>query len=271
VLQLDFRLRLSTLSRTQELVAAVTGAALLVPATIAIWYVTLIANLAVSPSIPWFVVLDLLGLFGLFRYLKSQDLLSSSFALQPASKRALVFGVTGMVACYCLAVIEGAFGGMRLGPLIEVASGANNTSVTAVLVLPVYAGISEEMIFRGALQTRLARTFGPVVAIALTTILFLGVHLQRSDFVTQWMFFAMLSIVLGTIASRLGSVPLCIVLHAGTNFVSVAVTWWFGPFLLANLRGWVLVPIACLGIACALLALASLRVTRPAALRAPAR
>lgn len=247
------------MSRAHQLLVAIVGATLLFLAAIATWYLTLIANVAVSPSIPWFVAADLLALYACLRYLRSQAVLARPFALRPVSKQALLFGVSGTVACYCLAVVEGAFGAMRLGPFEGVPRASNATSVTAVLFLPIYVGICEEMIFRGALQTRLERAIGPPAAIALTTVLFLAVHLQRPDFATQWMFLATLSIVLGVVVSKFDSLPLCVLLHASTNFVSVGLTWAFGPFSLSDLSSAALLVVACFGTACGVLALLSLR------------
>lgn len=226
---------------------------------IVIWYVTLIANARLSPSIPWFVAADLLALYAGYRYLLSQNVLVRALSLKPVGKQAWLFGVGGMLACSCLAVLQGTFWGMRLGLVGRVPGASDITSATALLFLPIYTGICEELVFRGALQTRLSRTLDPPAAIIFTTVLFLAVHYQRSDFAMQWMFLAALSIVLGIVASKFDSVPLCVLLHGSVNFVSAGVTLAFGPFSLTELSCGARLAVACLGAACAAVAILSMR------------
>jgi membrane protease YdiL (CAAX protease family) len=83
-------------------------------------------------------------------------------------------------------------------------------TVGGAIALGLSAGISEELLFRGAIQPRLG--------LILTTLLFALGHLQYGLTLATLQVF-IIGLVLGLMRKRTGSVVLCIVTHAAYNMV----------------------------------------------------
>jgi len=83
-------------------------------------------------------------------------------------------------------------------------------TVGGAIALGLSAGISEELLFRGAIQPRLG--------VLLTTLLFALGHLQYGLTLATLQVF-IIGLVLGLMRKRTGSVVLCIVTHAAYNMV----------------------------------------------------
>ena len=83
-------------------------------------------------------------------------------------------------------------------------------TVGGAIALGLSAGISEELLFRGALQPRLG--------VLLTTLLFALGHLQYGLTLATLQVF-IIGLVLGLMRKRTGGVVLCIVTHAAYNMV----------------------------------------------------
>jgi len=83
-------------------------------------------------------------------------------------------------------------------------------TVGGAIALGLSAGISEELLFRGAIQPRLG--------LLLTTLLFALGHLQYGLTLATLQVF-IIGLVLGLMRKRTGSVVLCIVTHAAYNMV----------------------------------------------------
>lgn len=244
---------------------AIGHGALLLFGGILLWHLALLANAVLSPEIPWFVVAAVGAAYFATRYVSRQEAIKSRLALGSMTGWALVFGVSGSIACLSIAIVEGSLAGLPLGPLMATIEAPPLFSNLAILLVPVYAAVIEELAFRGVIQIRLEGLLGTKAAIAIATLLFLGVHLQKADFAAQWFFYLTFSLTLGIVAARFRSLALCVVLHLALNFVSVAVTWAFGPFRLGELHLGARVAVAVLGISAAGLAILALRNARTSA------
>jgi membrane protease YdiL (CAAX protease family) len=88
---------------------------------------------------------------------------------------------------------------------------SNLTTVVGALVLGLSAGISEELLFRGAVQPRLG--------LLLTTVLFTCGHLQYGLSVAMLQIFV-IGLVLGLVRN-MANTTLCIIIHASYNMVLV--------------------------------------------------
>lgn len=219
----------------RPIVIGLGGGLLLLAGTTILWSFVLALNIRTFPSVPWFVVIDIGALYLAARYLKRRDASSDRLDFDSLTTQSLAFGVGGVAACYCLGVVEGAIAGIQIGPMVSVPGLSAFGSNVAVLFLPVYAAVSEELTFRGLVQCNLERIFKPHWAILVTSALFLAVHVQRPDFAAQWVFLVSLSIVLGIVAAKFRSLILCIILHAAANFIVVVLAWALGPFRLHEL------------------------------------
>jgi membrane protease YdiL (CAAX protease family) len=87
------------------------------------------------------------------------------------------------------------------------------------IVLVVAAPLSEEIFFRGFLFAGIANSrLGPYGAIAITSLLFMAIHLQYDLQGLIFVFF--LGLILATARWKTGSLPLCMMLHAMMNFIA---------------------------------------------------
>jgi uncharacterized protein len=88
----------------------------------------------------------------------------------------------------------------------------------AVLIAPLF----EEMFFRGFLQPLLSRTLGVSAGIALTALLFGGLHAFQYSFVWQYVFaVSLVGVALGVLRSRTNSIIPTTVLHGCYNAIFI--------------------------------------------------
>jgi membrane protease YdiL (CAAX protease family) len=89
-----------------------------------------------------------------------------------------------------------------------------------MFVLVVVAPLSEELLFRGVLLSRLSRGLSPTNAVVVSAALFAGIHLIDPDaaFVVPGLF--VIGLVLGYQALRTGRIGLSIMTHAGVNLLA---------------------------------------------------
>jgi membrane protease YdiL (CAAX protease family) len=92
--------------------------------------------------------------------------------------------------------------------------------VFALLTLSVLPGMAEELLFRGYIQQRLLKAWPPMAAIGATTIVFALAHVDPIHMLAV----VPLSIWLGIIAWRSGSIWPAVLCHFANNFVAVLVT-----------------------------------------------
>lgn len=219
----------------QSCVVVVKGFAFFA-ATVAVWHVVLAINIRTTPVFPWFVVLDAGFLYWAGRILHRRNLLGDRCGHRD-TPRSVLFGILVVTASLAIAIIQGSIGGLQLGPLERIADVSPFFSTSAIVALPLYAAIAEELGFRGIVQTSLEPIVGVGIAIAITTALFSTVHAQNPLFGQQWAFYLSLSIALGLVAVICKSLTLCMALHAGLNGLSVVTTLYFGPIYLGELGG----------------------------------
>ena len=96
----------------------------------------------------------------------------------------------------------------------------------ACVVSALSAGVCEEMGFRGYMQRPIENRHGPVVAIAVSSLFFMLLHLNKS-----WALMAMTPIVLGAgvmlgvLARRSGTLVFCMIGHTIMD-VGLFAYWW---------------------------------------------
>ncbi len=107
----------------------------------------------------------------------------------------------------------------QLLDLSEALTGATGLFATVILfAMSVPPGIAEELLDRGYLQRRLIARWGPLVAIAISSIIFGIAHLDpQHAFGT-----ALLGVWFGVVAWRTGAVWPSMVCHASGNFFGIA-------------------------------------------------
>lgn len=92
--------------------------------------------------------------------------------------------------------------------------------IAVLAILVVVAPVTEEILFRGVLLSRLRRSMDPAWAIGTSAALFAGTHLIDPDaiFVVPGLF--VIGLVLGYQSLRTGRIGLAIVTHGGVNLLA---------------------------------------------------
>lgn len=139
----------------------------------------------------------------------------------PLNPKALSFGLIGAVIPLSIVFI-----GIKAGK-IDFPINSNTDGLIQLVqkpwgpvVVSIGAGISEELLFRGAIFELLFRYFGSISSVLIISILFMVIHLpqyKKSPFLNVVMF--LLSIVFTVIYIQSGSIWAPIVAHAVYNFV----------------------------------------------------
>ncbi len=170
-----------------------------------LWHAALLANAILSPAVPWFIVIAAASLYVATRYVCREEVTRNRLAFRSISGRALAFGIAASIACLSISILEGSLASLALGPLAAPVHASPFVANLAILLLPAYAAVIEELAFRGVVQTSLEGRIGRNPAIGIATLLFLGVHLPKGDFAAQWLFYLTFSLTLGIVAAKFRS------------------------------------------------------------------
>ncbi|MFC4359995.1 CPBP family intramembrane glutamic endopeptidase [Halobium salinum] len=151
------------------------------------------------------------------------------------SRRELRWIVGGLVGALAVAFGAGALG-QFLG--VETTTSVLEPYIVADPVVLLVLGVlsvflvapAEEMLFRGAIQTRLGRTFGPVVTVGLSSLLFASLHVFNFVSGLSGVLFATATIfavglVLGTVYERTGNLAVPVIVHGIYNLILFGVSY----------------------------------------------
>ncbi len=108
----------------------------------------------------------------------------------------------------------------EVGEIIADATGASSTVLVFIAVV-IFAPLVEELLYRGMLLSWLRRVMPAWGAVAISALVFAGVHLLDPNawLVVPGLF--LIGLALGYVALRTGSLGLPIMLHAGVNFTAM--------------------------------------------------
>jgi membrane protease YdiL (CAAX protease family) len=95
----------------------------------------------------------------------------------------------------------------------------------AIVMSSLVAGICEEVGFRGYMQVPLEKRYGPVVAIAITSLMFVILHLNQAWAPPVLLHLLALGALFGVLAYASGSLIPSIVAHVAIDIVDFAY-WW---------------------------------------------
>ncbi|HUT88812.1 MAG TPA: CPBP family intramembrane glutamic endopeptidase [Thermoguttaceae bacterium] len=192
----------------REVSTSLVGLLITVSWTMVVFFVTAVAAAALSP-VDW----------------------RERLRFRPA--RISAFGV-GIHVCGVLAIglVFGAL--LELGILPQSPSLAELTDLitglsggalwAVVLVIGIAPGIAEELLFRGYIQTRFSRRWGPGWGVLWTALLFGVMHF---DFIHGVFAFA-LGVYLGYLTEWTGSIVPAMICHAANNtYQTLATAWGF--------------------------------------------
>jgi membrane protease YdiL (CAAX protease family) len=193
-------------------------------AVTATWSVAAIANLRLSPQVPWAIPLGVtyVGLVG--AYLNGRGWPASTASIRRRHFRArLVYGaearwslLAGTLAIMCLWLVFAALGSEESQP----SPGREATLPAGILLMFVIVGsavtaLGEEGGLRGFMQTPLEQRFGPRAAIAMTAVTFVLIHATRGlpVLVSMGPFYLVTGLVYGLLAYLTQSILPALALH----------------------------------------------------------
>lgn len=152
--------------------------------------------------------------------------LDFGFRFEQADWRGVLFGMGLQIGVTLLVLLPLAFLlGLEDPPQQDVADIAGDASslgarVAVLVVLVVVAPVTEELLFRGVLLSRLTRAMSPRNAIVVSAAVFAGIHLIDPDAVFVAIGLFIIGLVLGWQALRTGRLGLSIMTHAGVNLLA---------------------------------------------------
>jgi membrane protease YdiL (CAAX protease family) len=177
------------------------------------WGALLVANLAISPAIPWAVVAMAVALWFFWRYLGGSWWPHSASARRRALLRwrlvprsalgwALLAGALSLAALVGLWIVLVELTHVGGNPTIPGAATTPALTLALALVMGSFvSSLTEEFAFRGYAQVTLERTFGGAVAVVLSSLLFMLYHGPTQGFAwSKLMFYFLVGVVFGSIA-----------------------------------------------------------------------
>jgi membrane protease YdiL (CAAX protease family) len=202
-----------------------------------VYYVTiaLAAQIAVDLNYRWAPhapIAFLLGLLAVVVWTATLGRRWSGYSLLKVSARrdiVAAYSTLAVLLCLGVFVVAGRFSHLVSGFPPAPEGTRPGWQVSAALFTGAFAGIVEEVAFRGILQGNLARAFDPRVAVAVATAAFCALHAWRSGFAAQLAFYAALGLSTGLIAHIARSAAPGMSIHLATNtLLAVAALVW-GP------------------------------------------
>lgn len=152
---------------------------------------------------------------------------STGAAWVPGRAQSIVAGlVMGVIlgACFILAiaVFQNQISREKWGPLTKMALSPGASQIFWIVLALMVAPISEELSFRGVLYGGFRKSFGPVLAAALVTFVFVALHLSEAlHSMTAIIFISILSLSAIWMRLRYQAIGPPIALHFGYNAVIV--------------------------------------------------
>lgn len=204
-----------------------------------VWTGLLIANLAISPTIPWSVIVMALLLWFMWQYLdgnggpqSTSEMRHYLLRARPISRPVFLWSMAaGMFSIIALAGLW-----IVLFQLVKVPGNAlpdfsKYPMLLVILVLfmaSLAASVAEEAAFRGYFQSALETKVGGFTAILITTLVISPGHSFTQGFVLPTMlFYFFVDAVFGALAYLCNSILPGIVIHTIGLFIFFA---WIWPF-----------------------------------------
>ena len=188
-----------------------------------------LANIELSPSVPWMLPAGLLYLWVMFRFFDGQWGFRSTADARRESLRArrldrrewtaalgavlpvMIFFIAVTMVSYRLVIVPG-----EELPMPEMPWWS---TYSVLLMISIVAGVSEEAGFRGYMQAPLEKRYGPVIAIGVASIMFWIGHLNHANGVPRVVALVIMGASLGTLAWCSRSILPAIIAHATADSI----------------------------------------------------
>jgi len=188
-----------------------------------------LANIELSPSVPWMLPAGLLYLWVMFRFFDGQWGFRSTADARRQSLRArrldrnewtaalwaalpvMIFFITVTMVSYRLVIVPS-----EELPMPELPWWS---TYSVLLMISIVAGVSEEAGFRGYMQAPLEKRYGPVIAIGVASVMFWLGHLNHANGVARVAALVVMGASLGTLAWCSRSIFPAIIAHATADSI----------------------------------------------------
>jgi len=199
------------------------------------WSVLAYGNLRLSPGIPWSIPVTALYLTVILAYLNGSGPPASTKAFRHESLRirwltgaewcwSLMAGGLSVVALWLTYAALGNFN--RAVPLSrEAATAPMWVLISAVIMSAAVTAIAEESGFRGYMQVPIEERFGAAIAVGVSTILFVMVHISHgvTPLLKNGPYYAAAGCVYGVLAYQTRSILPSLVLHFAGDIVTFGI------------------------------------------------
>ena len=201
-----------------------------------VWGVMVLANVKLTPALPWAaavmppilaaLVLFLAGRIGPKRTAEARRAL---VPLAPVSARAwtwsLLAGGAGVIAAAALWTVMATI--VRVPPNIlpDTHGIPLQTLIPTLLVSIAAAPLSEEIAFRGYAMGLIRRRFSPIHALVIVSALFAAVHLTQGLYPPKLLVYFLAGLTFGFVALRTGSLLPAMVVHSFADLTFFTLVW----------------------------------------------
>jgi membrane protease YdiL (CAAX protease family) len=200
-----------------------------------VWFVLVSVNLARNPAVPWSVAVMAVYLIFYWWFLRGGIVSWASerrrelLRIEPLSPAGWNWALLALVLGFLAALV------FLIGiyaRLVDLpADGFPSTGSTPWYVVVAYiamvgivAGVAEEAGYRGYMQVELERAYGPVAAVAISSIVFAFAHWS----IPLLPFIAAVGAVLGIVAYLARSIWPGIIVHGGYDILMTVLAWRIG-------------------------------------------
>jgi membrane protease YdiL (CAAX protease family) len=203
-----------------------------------VWGALLVANLALSPAIPWSVPVMAVGLALLWLYLGGRGWPRSTAVARRALLRArpvswrvwgwtLLAGALSLVALAGIWIVLVELTGVGGNPTIPSSAAYPLVTVALVLLMgSLVSPLTEEAAFRGYAQVMLERAFPAVVAVVISSVFFALFHGPTQGFAwSKLLFYFLVGVGFGAIAYLTQSVLPAIPVHIAGDLTFFFFIW----------------------------------------------
>ncbi|MFI4936333.1 MAG: CPBP family intramembrane glutamic endopeptidase [Caulobacterales bacterium] len=201
-----------------------------------LWGFMVMANIALTPTLPWAALVMPFVLAALVTFLagrgwpkKGAQARRKLVPLGPVSARAwtwsLIAGATGVAAAAALWTVMASV--VRVPPnVLPDTHGVPMTTLVPILLISIIAPpLSEEIAFRGYAMGFLRRHFSPTSALVITSLLFAAAHLTQGLYAPKLIVYFIAGLAFGFVALRTGSLIPAMVVHSMGDLTFFTLVW----------------------------------------------
>lgn len=204
---------------------------------VVVWQLIIAGNMTLIPALPWFVFAGLAFCGWLTRFISQKGQATDTPLTTESS--AVAFAVLAVPLCILAFALQAAITGLPSVPPFAAPANVPPMFGAAFSILgPAFAGVVEEVAFRGIIQREATPRVGPLRAIGITAFLFLAWHFWNPVFVYQWAGYLTLSLVLGFLWVVSRSLVLCVLAHAAVNLLMNTYVFMAGSTPIHYSRTW---------------------------------